>query len=372
MNSPAEFVRFDELDTDYGPEFEADVDAVVRVVERVTRDSVATEGTGRAVRFAHAKPYGLMRGELHVLPATDPHYFQGLYASPGRYPALIRYSNGMGHMRPDAQLGAACGMAVKLFGVPGESLTDEPTAGTMDYNLINSPVFFANTARDYLTLARLFTELPDGTATSAGQAMWLHAFVTRDGTLEPERWLWDELLALLSQMNSPLPHLLHSTFWSMGALRHGDHVAKLRIAPAADTPAAPARPVDPLSSLHPVRDELVADAGTADHHFDVQVQLCADVKAMPVENSSVPWPEQLSPFVTVARLTVPAQDISAPDNPDRADALSFTPWRTPREHQPVGEIQTVRRRVYERSSALRHELNQQLRREPVCPDAVLR
>ncbi|MFE9560028.1 catalase family protein [Streptomyces sp. NPDC006487] len=365
------FIRYEDLDTDYGPGFEEDVDAIVAEVERTVRGSAEAEGTKDAVRFAHAKPYGLLRAEVRVLPPADPAYAQGVFASPGRYPAVIRFSNGTGHVRPDVRLGSACGMAIKMFGVAGQALTDEPAAGTMDYNLINNPVFFANTARDYVVLARLFSELPDALADRSRRAPWLHAFLTRDGTLPPEHWLWDELFAVLSQAGRPVPHLMHTEFWSMGALRHGDHVAKVRVVPAAENPAAPSLPVDPLSSAHPVREALFEDALSAEHVFDLQVQLCTDLSTMPVENTSVPWPERLSPFVTVARIVVPAQNLSAPDNLDRADALSFTPWRTPEEHRPVGQIQEVRRRVYERSSVLRHQLNGQPRAEPGGPDEAL-
>ncbi|WP_037600726.1 catalase family protein [Streptacidiphilus rugosus] len=365
-----QLIRCDDLDTDYGPGFEADLDAVVREIERATRASVELEGEGRAVRFAHAKAYGLMRAEVEVLPVEDPRYAQGLFASAGRYRALVRYSNGLGHLGPDTRLGTACGMAIKLFGVQGPSLSDEPDAGTMDYNLINHPVFFANTARDYISIARLFNELPDGPRDPSRRAKWFHDFVTRDGSLPWERWLWDELFALTGSVGKPMPHLLHTAFWSMGAVRHGDYVAKVRVTPSTVHPEAPLPPID-ASTAHPVRDALISDANAADHSFDLQVQLCTDLQTTPVENTSVPWPERLSPFVTVARVNIPAQDVSAADNPARAEALSFTPWRTPAEHQPVGQIQTVRRRVYERSSALRHRLNHQARTEPTSPDDVL-
>ena len=39
--------------------------------------------------------------------------------------------------------------------------------------------------------------------------------------------------------------------------------------------------------------------------------LCTDLEAMPVNDSTVEWPEKLSPFVTVGRVHVPRQDISA-------------------------------------------------------------
>lgn len=372
MDIPVEFVRYDDVATGRDAVPEAGLEEEAGGLPRVGRVPARPGGApapARTVPYSRAKPYGLLRGELHVLPATDRRYFQGLYATPACYPVLIRYSNGLGHMPPDLGLGSASAMAMKLLDVPVESFAGRRTAGTMDYVLVNSPVFFANAARDGLMVARLLSELPDAAATADGRARWLHAFVSRSGKLGPEHWLWDELFALLAQINSPLPHLLHTAFWSAGALRHGDHVAKVRVIPAPDTAAQPDRQVDPLSSAQPVRDALVRDAGTADHSFDVQVQLCIDLGSMPLDNAAVLWPEWLSPFVTVARLTVPAQDISAPENPDCADELSFTPWRAPASHQPVGGIQAVRRRLYERSSPLRHLRGRQHRWDANCgPD----
>lgn len=366
-----EFVRYDDLDTDYGPEFEQDLSAVIAEVEEVVRGSVEAEGADRAVRFAHAKAYGLLRGELEILKVDDPHYAQGVFASAGRHPALVRFSNGLGHLGADARLGSGCGMAIKLFDIPGPSLSDEPAAGTMDYNLINHPVFFANTARDYITSARLFNELPDALRDPERRAAFLHAFVTRDGALPPENWLWDELFALMGLTTKPLPSLLYTAFWSMGAVRHGEYVAKIRVTPTTPPLRGDVPAIDPTSSVEPIRNALAHEIGKREHVFELQAQLCADVRAMPVENTSIVWPEHLSPFVTLARLTLPAQDISSPENPLLSDALSFTPWRAPAEHQPVGQIQTVRRRVYERSSITRHQLNDQTRTEPKSPRDVL-
>jgi hypothetical protein len=80
---------------------------------------------------------------------------------------------------------------------------------------------------------------------------------------------------------------------------------------------------------------------------------------------------QLSPFVTVAKLRFPRQDISGGDNLEKMDALSFTPWRVTAEHRPLGNIMRARKEVYRHSSILRHELNRQQRTEPSSADQVL-
>jgi hypothetical protein len=119
------------------------------------------------------------------------------------------------------------------------------------------------------------------------------------------------------------------------------------------------------------RPALIAELRDRPYEFDIQVQLCADLARMPVEDVTVEWPEQLSPFVTVAKLRFPQQDISDDDNLDKMDALSFTPWRVTAEHAPLGNIMRVRKEVYRHSSILRHKLNQQERIEPGSADQVL-
>jgi len=116
---------------------------------------------------------------------------------------------------------------------------------------------------------------------------------------------------------------------------------------------------------------LIAELRDRPYEFDIQVQLCADLARMPVEDVTVEWPEQLSRFVTVAKLRFPQQDVSDDDNLEKMDALSFTPWRATAEHRPLGNIMRVRKEVYRHSSILRHRLNQQERMEPGNADQVL-
>jgi hypothetical protein len=49
------------------PDFGADVQAVIARMEQYITDSVTAEGAGRAVRDAHAKGCGRVRGEVEIL-----------------------------------------------------------------------------------------------------------------------------------------------------------------------------------------------------------------------------------------------------------------------------------------------------------------
>ena len=71
---------------------------------------------------------------------------------------------------------------------------------------------------------------------------------------------------------------------------------------------------------------------------------------MPVEKTTVRWPESLSPYVTVARLRLPQQDIGGEDNVEKMDKTSMTAWRVTEQHRPLGNIMRSRKEVYRQSS----------------------
>ncbi len=177
--------------------------------------------------------------------------------------------------------------------------------------------------------------------------------------------MWDELGAFLSLKQVKPVNLLLSTYWTMASVRHGDYIAKVRVAPVQEyADRVTRRTLDLASAREVFRPALVAELQERPYEFDIQVQLCVDLEHMPVEDVTVVWPETLSPFVTVAKLRLPQQDIGGEDNFERMDATSMTPWRVTEEHRPLGNIMRSRKEVYRQVSILRHELNHQVRKEP--------
>jgi hypothetical protein len=317
------FVRYSPEVERADPHFDEALRTVVEITKSYIAGSVEAEGINRAVRDAHAKGYGLVRGEVEILAETPPAYAQGIYATPGRHEALIRFSSGNPHIWPDARLGRSFGMGLKLFGIAGPTLLeDEPDSSTFDYNMINHPVFFVNTVEHYVFIDPLFLEAgkaPADETPAMARArfhQFLHDYLTGRGTLPPEEWVWEELFAYLSIRNLPDINLLLQTYWSMGAMRHGDYIAKVRARPVqAYADQVVRRAIDRTSAPEVFRPALVAELRERPYAFDLQVQLCADLDRMPVEDLTVEWPEVLSPFVTVARLYLPRQDIGGGREP---------------------------------------------------------
>ena len=370
---PLDFVRYaPEIET-IDPNLDELLKPIIDFWEKKVRESPVAEGAGRALRGAHAKTFGVVKAEVQMLRNVPPAYAQGIYAKPDRHGALIRFSSASNHLGADATLGGVLGCAMKMFGVAGPKLVDdEPDSDTFDLVLKNNPVFVANTAKHYLVLQEIGNDVPKYLARGKkGFHDLLTDFVTGKGKFEQSDWAWDELFAFVKASQTPVKNPLLSTFFSMAAVRHGDYVAKVRIAPVPENATRVIhRELDIRGRPEVFYPTLVDELQASDFDFDLQIQLCTDLKLMPVNDATVEWPENLSPFVTVARIHIPRQDISRTEDFEKTDALAFNQWRVTDEHRPLGEIMQVRR-IYTASAKLRRAINHQPQTEPKSADDVL-
>ena len=368
------FVRYSpEIET-FDPNLSEYMTRIIDFWEKKVRASPVTEGSGRAVRGAHAKTLGVLRAEVEMLGNAPAPYAQGIYAKPGRHDALIRFSSASNHLGPDAALGPVLGFAIKIFDVAGTKLVeDEPDSATFDLVLKNSPTFIANTAKHYLFIQEVGDQVPSYLKRGeAGFRQLLTDFLTGKGTLEQDDWAWEELFTFVkTATQTPVRNPLLNNYWTMAAVRHGDYMAKVRVAAAAENAEKVIHHQLDLNSGPDVFGPVLADELKAHaFDFDLQVQLCADLVAMPVNDVTREWPEKLSPFVTVGRVHIPRQDISGSENSEKGDALAFNQWRVTSDHRPLGEIMDVRR-VYSASAKVRRTLNHQPQGEPTSADEVL-
>ena len=84
-----DFVRYSSGIEAPDPSFDSALQTVLEDLRKQVRASPKVEG-GRAVRNAHAKGYGLARGEFEILSGLPPEYAQGIYATPGRHELTSR------------------------------------------------------------------------------------------------------------------------------------------------------------------------------------------------------------------------------------------------------------------------------------------
>jgi hypothetical protein len=195
----SDFVRYSpEIET-IDPNIEEYMAKIIDFLEKAVRESPTREGTGHALRGAHAKTLGVVRAEVEILDHVPAPYAQGIYGRPGRHDALIRFSSANNHLGPDAQLGPVLGFAIKIFDIDGTKLVeDEPYASTFDLVLKNNPTFVANTARHYLVLQEVGNDTGKYLARGkTGFRELLTDLLTGKGTFEQSDWAWEEMFAFV-------------------------------------------------------------------------------------------------------------------------------------------------------------------------------
>ena len=215
----SDFVRYSpEIET-FDPKLSELMPRIIDFWETKVRESPKTEGTGRAVRGAHAKTFGVARAEVEILNDVPAPYAQGIYARPGCHDAVVRFSSASNHLGPDALLGPVLGFAMKIFDVGGTKLVeDEPDATTFDYVLKNNSTFIANTAKHYLFIQEIGDQV--GAYLERGKTGFhdlLNDFLTGKGTLEQQDWAWEELFAFVkAATQTPVRNQVLSTYWKIG------------------------------------------------------------------------------------------------------------------------------------------------------------
>lgn len=309
---------------------------------------------GHSVRSVHAKSHGLLEGELRVLDDLPETLAQGVFSKPATYPVVLRISTNPGDILDDT-VSAPRGLAMKIIGVEGQRLPGSEASTTQDFIMVNGPAFLAPSAKDFNKSLKLLAATTD-----TGQ-LWkkLISALFRKTTVALNA-IGVEGGSLKGLGGEAMTHPLGETFYTQTPFRYGKNIAKLSVAPVSATLRyLKDKPVDLSGKPNGLRAAVIDYFRTHGGEWEMRVQLCTNPETMPVEDASVPWPEDESPYVVVAKLTVKAQPAWSEERARQADdGLSFSPWHGIVDHQPLGSINRARKDVYEMSAAFRSAHNQ--------------
>ncbi len=294
-------------------------------------------------RDAHPKAHGCVHGTFTVSADAPKAVRHGLFATPATYPVWIRFSNG--NNTPDNK-GDIRGMGMKLCQVPGPKILDDEKL-TQDFLMIANTVMPVGVPGEYLAL---FETLINHTPWPAIKGIpFLHLLRALGNIAE-------------TALFKPTNPLLFQ-YWSTTPFRLGSGAMKYSARPCASMHAEEAkRPENPGPDF--LREAMARLLAERDACFDFMVQPQTDAVAMPIEDAAVRWSEELSPFVKVGTIHIPAQKFTSPAQDMFCENLSINPWHTLVEHRPLGGINRVRRVVYEAISEYRHARNHAPRTEP--------
>ena len=281
--------------------------------------------TGVVRRFNQARAAGCVDAEFTVLDSLPPEHRIGLFARPRTYPAFIRFANAASTSDREKDLR---GMSIKVRSVDGENLT--PGQTEQDFILNSHPVMMAADTREFLELLR---------AVEAGGLTRAFYFLSHPKSTR---------IALAARQN-PSSHL-DIPYWSTTPYLFGEgravkYVARPHTGSKHDRPRR-------LTDTY-LRDALRSHLAQSDAAFDFMIQFQTDSKTMPIEDASIEWKEQDSPYIPVARLRIPQQRLDSAERETACEQAAFNPWHCLAPHRPLGNFNRARRDIYHAMASFR-------------------
>ncbi|NQY26647.1 MAG: catalase family protein [Piscirickettsiaceae bacterium] len=289
--------------------------------------------TTYAARGAHAKGHACVKAYFDINNDIDSQLQYGIFKTPGkRYKSWIRFSNGSSNMaKSDDGAKDSRGMAIKLLKVESSS------NHTQEFLAHNSPAFFSVDLEDYNNLVESENKIK----------YFLSGY-------NPFNWRLRELSHVNDTLAPPPYSPIWDEYFSNTAYKLGPHNIKFMMRSCSESLQTENDISDPDFLKNTLVKELSLDSACM--QFLVQLQ---DVsKLMPIEDPSVLWKENDSPFIPVAKITIPAQQFDTPEQQQFCENLSFSPWNSLDAHRPIGALNRVRKIVYQASSDFRHSINQ--------------
>ncbi len=324
----------------------------------------------RALRDTHAKSHAAVRAQVEIFDIDEdtirrslaertelsPSLIQGiaikqgLFARPQRYPAWLRFANGQGSVQHDRKSDTRS-MSVKIIGVEGKRLPESYQSNVQDIITQNGNVFLISTIANYFRFLRAAFR------SKLLMLLWL--------IFHPRQF------RALRRMTKLAPKsLLTERYWSGSAFALGlsktagkfcPEIASVTYPAVVKFVFTPCMPEEPFNNLpqqkidlpnglipeNYYREELIEKLARPDAKYcwniGIQFQTNED---MSIDDITVPWCEEQSPFFTVGRMTVEHQVIHFEKQFDFCENLTYSPWNGLEVHRPVGALNRLRRLVY--------------------------
>ncbi|MGB5705226.1 MAG: catalase family protein [Arenicellales bacterium] len=301
---------------------------IIEVMKQIT----VNRSDGDALRrFNQPKSLGCFDAEFHIKEQLDPNLTRGIFAQPGIYPARIRFANAS---KFDDRKKDFRGMSIKVSGLTGEPLWGAP--GTQDFVLNSHPALFAATPEEFLAFTR---------AMEKGR-LW--SFF-----INPYHW---GALRVVLEGRRKIQNPFAIRYWSTTPYRFGTDqsvAVKYSVQPCSVKATDAATEDDENFLTAAMKRHLEGQPAC----FDFMVQFQKSPADMPIEDASVEWDEQSSPFQKVATIKINNQPFDSQQSMLACERISFNPWQCFQEHQPLGGINRVRKVIYEEMAQFRNHAN---------------
>jgi hypothetical protein len=349
-NDTTTYLRYSPSVEQPAPDESKAIDELSATMQHITR-TMATHYR-HAYRPVHAKSHGVLVGSLEVHGNLAGPLAQGLFATPGSYPVILRFSTNPGDLLADS-VSSPRGLAIKILNVSGEMVATHAGSTTQDIVCVDGKAFGAPDPAGFVKQLQLLDktlELSETVKQAVSTVVrGTNALFSAVGVHS----------GALNALGHPYTHILGHTFTTVAPIRYGDYVAKLAIAPSsANLKELAGKHIDAGEGFNAlevlIRRFFESNTGV----WEIQAQLALQSENFPIEDASKEWPEKESPYQTVATLTVDPQESYSDARQIFVDEqLSFSPWHALAAHQPLGGIMRARLKAYEEAQKFRAQRN---------------
>lgn len=301
---------------------------------------------GETKRDAHPKGLGLVKAYFNVVEDLPEELNVGIFKPGEKYSAFIRFSSGGNKIKSDKTKDIR-GMAIKIVDIKGKkySIDEKYTQDFVLLTIPNMPIGTLSLFRDaiYYILKK------------KNPVMFLYKFM-KTGNLKSIK----QLIEARQNQTSPLD----VRYWSTTPYMYGGNVVKYSVIPRSKYKSSLPKKLNENYLSDNMQKHLEEDVAI----FDFAIQFQLNEKEMPTNDASVEWDEGRSPFIKIAEVIIPKQKFKTDEREKIEENLSFSPGHALLEHQPVGDINIARARIYKELSRFRHGRNKEPLIEPTEND----
>lgn len=332
-------------------EIQPDEQQVFDEVNQTMRDIVTKIGARQrhVVRSVHAKSHALIKGKMTVKDDLPEELRQGIAAEPGKtYDVIMRFSTNPGDILSD-HISSPRGLAIKIIGAEGEKTANHQGEITQDFLMQNAKVFEAKDTAAFLKNLKMLDKHADDSEFSkqivSSTARIAETALEAVGTES----------ATLRGFGHPATNPLGETYSTLVPHRYGDYFGKIALFPVSENlKELYGVKLPDVSRWDGIKEELHDFFASNEAVWELRVQLCTDLEKMPVEDGTIEWDEEESPFLTVATIVTEPQESYSDERRVFVDEhLSFSPWHALAAHRPLGNIMRSRLSSYEQIAAYR-------------------
>jgi len=163
--------------------------------------------------------------------------------------------------------------------------------------MINAPAFGAPDAKSFLSVLKLVAATTDRgeglkkglSAVLRGVEWAIESFGGKSGTL-------------IALGGHPLTNPAGESYFTQVPMLYGPYMAKFSLVPvSSELQALTGAEIDLAGRPNGLREALKSFFAIHGGEWEFRVQLLTDREKMPVEDASIVWPEDLSPYIPIAR-----------------------------------------------------------------------